>query len=155
MRRRVAGFYREFHEYRQAFGATEYDVEDLIKGAVSILRRYLDEEDELLIDALRTINDGIEARENDPLQGDLFAHEAHAALGERRRIKRGRMTSDQALRRKFVIDRNKADQDKAWAVETGWLNDTIVALRGYSPSTVREDVLDEDGTVKILEPEPA
>ena len=154
MRRRAASFYRELHDHRQQFGQIEYDVEELIRSAVPILKRYLAEEDELVIDALRAINDSIEARENDPLQGDLFAHEAHTALGERRRIKRGRMNSDQVFRRKLIIDANKTAQDRAWAVETKWLNATMETLRSYPPSTVREDVLNEDGTVKspVLEP---
>lgn len=146
MRRRPTAFYKEFHEHRQSFGQSEYDVEDMIGGAVPILRKYLTDDDELERDILRAINDGIEENENNPLQGELFSHDAHTALGERRRIKRGRMTSDQALRRKLIVDDNQIRQTAAWATETKWLNTTIAALRSFPADTVREEVLNEDGT---------
>jgi hypothetical protein len=154
MKRLSTRFYKEFNEHRQSYGHAEYDVEDLITAAIPILKKYLGDDAETLlqIDLLTAINERIEARENDPLQGELFAHNAHTALGERRRIKRGRMTADHVLRRKLIIDRNHKVQNNAWAVETDWLNDTIAALRGAPATTVREDVLNEDGTVKILEP---
>lgn len=158
MRRLPTGFYREFHELREGYGKTEYDVDKLLEEALPILQRHLGVDAGLILqrDALRAINEAIEARENDPLQGDFFAHNAHTPLGKRRRIRRGRMTHDQAFRRKLVIDDNHGRQNAAWAVETRWLNETMAALRD-TPNKVREDVLNEDGTVKVLElePEPA
>jgi len=146
-------FYREFHAHRDDYGKIEYDVEDLIEKAIPILEKHLGDDAgrALELELLKSINDNIEARENDPRQGEIFGHDGHVPLGKRRRIKRGRMTSDQCFRRKLIIDENHKHQNSAWAVETSWLNETMAALRGLPLETKREDVLNEDGTVKVLE----
>ena len=154
MRRLPSGFYRDLQALRDTFGRTEYDVEDLIKAALPVLDKHLkDGEDALRRDLLRGIIERAEATENDPLQGDFFAHNAHCPLGERRRIKRGRMNLDQVRRRKRVIDTNHERQVHGWVIETRWCNVTEDALRPYPPETVREDVLTEDG--KLIPPKAA
>jgi hypothetical protein len=94
-----------------------------------------------------------ESKINTP-QGELFAYDAHVALGEGMRIKRGYMNLQQHWRRKIVIDRNKMAQDGAWADETAWLNDGIQALRSRDERKIRIEVLTEDGS-PVFEHEPA
>lgn len=150
MKRLATGFYKEFHKHRDAFGQTEYDVEKLIESAIPLLEKHLgtDAGRQLEIDLLRAINEGIEARENDSRQGNLFSYDAHMPLGDRRRVKRGRANFDQLFRRKLIVDRNQEVQASAWAVETHWLNDRMAALREQPLTAVVEDLLNEDGSIK-------
>jgi hypothetical protein len=157
MKRLPNAFYDEFHAHRDQFGAAEYDVDDMLGAAVAMFKKHAGDDagDQLILDALRGINDGIEEREaSDGRQLDFFSHDGHVALGEKRRIRRGRMTFDHLLRRKLVIDRNQMAQNQAWAVETSWLNDRMEAVRGRAGVAI-EDVLNEDGSIKSAEPVPA
>ena len=149
-------FYAAFYKYREDWGDKEYDVDDMLKGALPLLEEHLagDHGQVLKWAMLRQANDSIENTENkpDPEHEDLFSYDAHVPLGENRRVKRRRMDFQQHIRRKIVIDRNHASQNKSWDRETSWLNEGISALRAVPSDTTREMVLEEDGTVKAIEP---
>jgi hypothetical protein len=147
--RKPREFLNDAARVREEFGHTEYSREDILPEIEALFDRHNIGHAELRRDAAVQYLDSIERAEDKvPDHPDLFSHEKHLALGGGRRIKRGRVNLEQAARRKRVIDKNKTGQDRSWAAETEWLNDTVDALAGYSPETVREDVLNEDGTSK-------
>jgi hypothetical protein len=143
---------------RDKKGEQEYRRDEILPDVIALFHRHYTEDPAaaLLRDWANSVLDTAEAVE-DKAHDDLFLHQAQIALGGpgRPRIKRGRINLDQAFRRKRVIDKNKIAQDRAWANETHWLDDTLDALRGHAPDVVREDVLNEDGTPRTKVPEPA
>lgn len=156
MRKLPSGFYADLEKLRSDKGEREYRRDEILPSVIALFHEHYkgDPGEALLRDWANSVLDAAEAAE-DKAQDDLFPHQAQIALGGpgRPRIKRGRINLDQALRRKRVIDKNKIAQDRAWANETHWLDDTLDALRGHAPDIVREDVLNEDGTpAKIPEP---
>jgi|SRR5882672_174692 len=143
MRRLNRQFYAELEDVRDQFGRTEYERGQILPAVIGLLRSHLDDENELWRDAATGILDSVEKAEDaiDPRQEELFNLHAHIALGDGRRIKRGRMNTEQCRRRKRVIDNNKVAQDQSWARETGWLNTQIDKLEGRPLETVIEDVM--------------
>jgi hypothetical protein len=146
-------FYKDVADLRSGYGLKEYH-RDEIRPAVEVLI------DKHLKDAKRdaaaimkshladSILDGMERQDDQAANGELFPHDAHVALGDKKRIRRGRMTVEHMERRKRVIDQNKIAQDRAWANETAWLMRGLKALDGHSPNTVLEEVIDERGAIK-------
>jgi hypothetical protein len=123
---------------------------------MKIITRYSSDPEAWKREVANRLLDDIEKHENKKHvgQADLFSYDAHVALGDKMRIKRGCMNKGQHFRRKMIIDRNKISQDEAWADETRWLNDGLEALYSHSAKKERRAVLNEDGTVRG-EPVPA
>jgi hypothetical protein len=150
MRKLPSGFYADLALLRARKGKQEYKRDDILPDVIGLFHQHYtngNPADALLRDWANSILDSAEAFE-DKAEDGLFPHQAQIALGGpgRPRINRGRINLVQALRRKRVIDKNKIAQDRAWANETHWLDDTLDALRDHAPTVVREDVLNEDGT---------
>jgi hypothetical protein len=147
MRKLPNEFYRRLKTLRDEYGQREYDRDDLRDEVVELLKVFVPPADnELYKDAADEKLNSAEKAEDNPEQPGLFPYDAHVALGEKKRIKRSRMNFEQHLRRKRVIDANKAAQDLGWAIETGWLNAGVDALQGFPSTVVREDMLNEDGS---------
>lgn len=140
MRRMNMTFYKEIADIRSAYGNTEYDRDQILPAVIGLLRRHEVRDADLMRDAANAILDNAEKAEDEATPG-LFPYDAQVALGERRRIKRGRLNNEQLWRRKRVIDHNKKSQDRAWGNETDWLETAMDALKGYDASTVVQDVL--------------
>lgn len=143
--RKTNAFYKDLHAVRSKWGEKEYARSDILPDVVQLFVKHKVDHDSLLWDAANETLNSVEKGEdkNDDLGPGLFPYDAHVALGEGCRIKRGRMNVDQLTRRKRVIDDNKAKQDIAWQRETRWLNDRQDALDGHARDTVVEDVLPE------------
>jgi hypothetical protein len=144
-------FYVELHALRKKYGQHEYTRDEILPATKALMVKYVKEGAETFLnDAARTLLDGIEAAEDrrDPNQPDLFHHDAQIALGEQRRICRGRMNLEQLNRRKVVLDANHARQNLSWAKETDWINTRSTGLQGMPLSTVIADIFNEDGTRK-------
>lgn len=145
MRRMTSRFYAELAEARAKFGLTEYNRNQILPAVMSLLVKHNVNESELLRDAANAMLDN--AEKADDAQPGIFDFGVDVALGERNRIRRGRMNIEQVRRRKRLIDHNKVSQDVAWAQETGWLNTAADRLEGQTLSTVVEDVMQQQGTV--------
>jgi hypothetical protein len=146
MKRLPSEFYREIDALRSAMGESEYNRDQILPAVIGLIEKHrTDTKTHLLRDAANAILDNIEAAEDKQRQPGLFAYDAQVALGDRQRIKRGRMDRDQHLRRKRVIDQNKIAQDQAWAEETNWINRGIDALEKLPTGTVREAAISEEG----------
>ena len=144
MRRMPSSFYKELAVLRDKFGETEYSRDQLLPAVMGLISKYLKDERDLLRDAANGILDSVE-KSDDGDQPGLFPYEQHTSLGEKKRIKRGKMNISQHDRRKRVIDHNKTGQDRAWAAETAWLNEGVDQLKGKPETTTRDQVLSEDG----------
>lgn len=143
MKRMRPAFYKAVADLRAAFGDTEYDRDQLLPGVIGLLREHGVHDADLMKDASNAILDNIEKHEDAASQGNLFPYEAQVALGERHRIKRGKLNTEQLWRRKRIIDHNKRSQDKAWGNESTWIEDAMDALQGHDPATTVSDVLPE------------
>jgi hypothetical protein len=144
-------FYVELHALRKKYGQKEYSRDEILPAVKALMVQFVKEGAEtFLTDAARTLLDGIEAAEDrrDPNQPDMFHHDAQIALGDQRRICRGRMNIEQLTRRKIVLDDNHARQNLGWAIETSWINARSTGLQGLPLSTVVEDIFNENGTRK-------
>lgn len=133
-------FYKEIADIRSAYGNTEYDRDQILPAVIGLLRKHEVRDADLMRDAANAILDNAEKAEDEATPG-LFPYDAQVALGERRRIKRGRLNNEQLWRRKRVIDHNKKSQDRAWGNETDWLETAMDALKGHDASTTVQDVL--------------
>ena len=101
MKRLKSTFYKELRELRDNLGNTEYDRSDIRGPAVVLLKQFITDPNALWDDAADKILDGIEkAEDTTEDHPDLFPYLAHVALGEGKRIRRGRMNLDQMRRRK-------------------------------------------------------
>lgn len=135
-------FYADLRAVRNQYGRTEYDREQILPAVIGLLHKHKIKDGDVLRHAAIEVLDNVEkADDQGDLNGELFNLESHIALGERKRIRRGSMNTEQIRRRKRVIDHNKVSQDAAWAKETRWLNQVSDLLEGRSLSTVVEDVL--------------
>lgn len=146
MKRRKYKFYKDLHEIRDRFGEKEYDRDDILPDAVALLKQDLEEggDQELLyIDAMNSILDSMDKADDKAATG-FFPYLTHVALGDHKRIKRGKMIETQLRRRKRLIDDNQIAQNVAWAQETEWINAGLEALEGEPPETTVEDVLPEE-----------
>jgi hypothetical protein len=146
MRRLPTKFYAELHQVRSQFGECEYDRDQTLPSVMDLLRKSSVNEGDLLRDAANAILDNAE-KADDSATG-LFDFGVDVALGERRRIRRGRMNVEQCRRRKRLIDHNKVAQDQAWAKETDWLNTAMDHLDQRPLTTVVEDVMTPAGEAK-------
>lgn len=146
--RKTLEFRRDLAELRSQWGENEYHRDEILPEVVALMSEHGIRADALMRDAAsHALNEAEKEEDRRQLdQPNLFPFDAQIALGEGRRIKRGRMTLEQHRRRGRIIDANKAAQDRAWAAENEWLHDGEDALWGYSLMTVREDVLNEDGS---------
>jgi hypothetical protein len=146
MRRLPSDFYRRLDEIREVFGENEYSRDDIRPTVIELIRECVPPGDnDLYKDAADEKLDAAEKSDDNASTG-FFPYLAHVALGEKKRIRRGRMNREQMMRRKRMLDEIKRAQDIGWANETNWLNTGIDALEGYPSTTVREDVLREDGS---------
>lgn len=145
-------FYKAIDELRSKYGETEYDRDQIIPAVMGLLREHQVDDADLMRDAANAILDKIEKQEDASKQSDFFPYDKQVALGERHRIRRGRLNTEQLYRRKRVIDVNKMGQDRAWANETDWLGNALDALRGHDLSTTVQDVLPE---TPVVEPKAA
>lgn len=143
MKRMSMAFYKDIDDLRSAYGETEYDRNQILPAVVGLLRKHAVNDADLMRDAANSILDNLEKAEDAGSQGGLFPYEAQVALGERHRIKRGRLNAEQLWRRKRIIDHNKRSQDMAWGKESGWIEDAMDALKGHDPSTTVRDVIPE------------
>ncbi len=143
MKKLSTSFYKKFHEIRDQYGNVEYGHEDMLPAVISLMRSDGVDEDAVLRDAAKAVLDSADRADDRAHQGFL-SFNAHIALGERRRIKRGSMNDAQVNRRKRLIDENAINQQKAWQVETHFLNSCIDALDGMPPETTVSDVLSEE-----------
>lgn len=143
MRKMNSTFYHELADVRSQYGETEYHRDQIIPAVIGLLRKHAVKDADLMRDAANAILDNAEKAEDSDKQDGLFPYDAQIALGERRRIKRGRLNSEQLWRRKRVIDHNKRAQDRAWGDETGWIETAMEALHGHDLATVVQDVLPE------------
>jgi hypothetical protein len=142
MMRLPSKFYKELQELRSKYGHQEYDRDELLPAAMALLIKYDVDQEALLRDEANMLLDRAEKAEDKAGEG-LFPYDAQTALGEKRRINRGRMALGQLYRRKIVIDTNLAGQQLSWGNETHWLNERIIALSDHPPGAVVEDVVPE------------
>lgn len=77
-----------------------------------------------------------------------FAYDGFLALDDLERVRIGAMTLKQCVRRKAIIDRDKAIADRAWALETAFLAECISLLIKATPRARVEDVRAEHGEVR-------
>ncbi len=139
--KKPAEFHEEFCRLRDRYGDTEYDRNDLVPEVAALLAKHVDMDSMLENEAITVLKDA-EKADNKAGEG-LFPHDAHVPLGERKLIKRGAMTFDTCLRRKRVIDANKAAQDNAWALETEWIGASMDQLRDRPMNTKVSDLVGE------------
>jgi hypothetical protein len=149
MRKLPHDFYTKLAKIRDQFGRAEYNRDQILPAVMGLILEYVEDKNEFLRDAANAILNSQEAQEDKELTkgSGLFPYLAQVALGDKQRIQRGRMTLDQHYRFKRVIDRNKEAQDTAWASQNRWINAGVDVLKDQPPSTVREVVLNEDGTI--------
>lgn len=138
-------FKRDLAALRSRFGEKEYGHQEILPAVEALLVQH--GIDTLRDAAMQVLNEAERIEDQQQLdQPDMFNYEAHVALGEGRRVKRGCMIFDHLRRRGRVIDKNKAAQDRAWAKEKAWIDEREIALHGYAPTTKVKDVIAEDGT---------
>ena len=142
MKRMPTDFYKELHALRDKYGESEYHRDEILPATMALISKHLKGEKELLRDAANSILDSAE-KSDDNAGGGMFPQNAHIALGEKKRIKRGAMNLGQLNRRKRVIDHNKTAQDKSWSEETAWINACSDALEGMPPETRVSEVLQD------------
>lgn len=140
--RRGSSFWREAHELRDRFGEIEYETTDLLPGMMALLRRHLKDDDELLRSEALHIIDRLDRQDAGAHDG-FFPYDAHVALGEKKRIRRGAMTLDHLFRRKRVVDDNYSAQGEAWRKESDHLYKGMSALRDKPSDMKLENVLAE------------
>lgn len=135
-------FHTDLAKLRSQYGDSEYSRQDILPAVAGLLKKHGATHDALLHEAASAVLDAVEKSEDkaDESTPTLFPDDAHAALGDGKRIKRCKMTMGHCLRRKGIIDANKAAQDKAWALETSWLNERITALSERPPTTTVGDI---------------
>jgi hypothetical protein len=151
MRRLATAFYADLKHLRDQYGEHEYHRDQILPSVIALLDKHMgDAGNALKNDAANAILDNAEASEDSTDQADFFNYEAQTALGNKMRIKRKRMNREQLARRKRIIDHNKIAQDRSWAAESTWINQGLDALEGHSLDTVREDVIDENGRLKVF-----
>jgi hypothetical protein len=139
MRRMRSAFYRDVDAVRSGVGTTEYHRDTILPTVMELLVTHGVHQDELLREAANAILDHIEKSEDEQSPG-LFDYDSQIALGDKRRIRRGYMNSEQIMRRKRIIDNNKMAQDVAWRQETVWLNEKTDRLVGFPSDTRIIDV---------------
>jgi hypothetical protein len=143
MKKLPNAFYKDLHDLRAKHGLQEYDRDVLLPATEELLRKYEVNAASLLRDAANAQLDNAEKADDRAAEG-LFPLDGQVALGERRRINRGRMGLGQLYRRKVVIDTNLSGQHHSWNNETRWINMMIAALADKALDVVVEDVAPEE-----------
>jgi hypothetical protein len=94
MRKMPNAFYADLATVRDQFGRSEYDRDQILPAVMGLLRKHQVQDGDLLRDAANGILDNAE-KADDKAGEVMFDFGAHVALGERKRIRRGRMNPEQ------------------------------------------------------------
>ena len=138
----MAKFSRDIHKKAakiyDSFGDQEYDIQAVRDQVESMLRADETAGKSVFAEAARSIVQRLEKSNAKASEGFLPLDE-HIALGERRRIKRRKMTVLQALRRQSVIQKNKQAQDEAFNRENSALLEFVTEC-GADQSLTWQDI---------------